>query len=140
MPFKGIFKSITREFEMLNLKVTEQFGRGLYAQKTIETGTVVMQCELLVLTADDTVAVNKTDLQYYTFKFNETQDCLVLGLGEIFNHDDAANVHYALVDFEGRKVMQFTANQPIMEGDQLFIDYAADTKVNADAYTVNLVG
>jgi len=63
-----------------------------------------------------------------------------LGLGEIFNHDDAANVHYALVDFEGRKVMQFTANQPIMEGDQLFIDYAADTKVNADAYTVNLVG
>lgn len=121
------------------LKHTKEFGRGLYASKLIKAGEIITECELLVLNEQDTRIVNTTDLQYYTFKYNETQDCLVLGQGEIFNHSDTANVDYELVDYDGRKVMQFVSKRDILENEQLFINYTQDCKVDADKYNVNLI-
>ncbi len=125
---------------MYKLKVTQEFGRGLYSTRKIYAGEIVMVCELLVLSEIDTPLVNATDLKWYTFKFNETQDCLVLGLGEIFNHTEAANVSYKLSNERGRPVMVFMSQTDIKAGQQLFIDYGADTRVNIGGYTVNLTG
>ncbi len=123
---------------MITLKQTEEFGRGLYASEVIEAGTILMDCELLVLSPEDTLKVNQTDLQYYTFVFDSIRDCLVLGLGEIFNHADASNVSYALVDIGPRSVMRFTATTAIEAGAQLMINYNADALVATASYTVNL--
>src|SRR5665213_2381554 len=109
-------------------------GRGVMATSPIPQGNVVMICELLVLDQHDTRMVNMTELQHYTFKFNESQDCLVLGLGEIFNHSDTPSVSYKLIDKDGRKMMAFTALRTIFAGEQLFIDYNADTKVDVSSY------
>ena len=106
---------------------------------SIRANCLIMECELLVLSESDTAAVNCTDLQFYTFKYNDTQDCLVLGHGEIFNHDSSPNVGYKLAEIDGRKVMQFYALTDIEPYSQLFIDYSADTKVDTTAYRVNLV-
>lgn len=127
---------------MFTLKVEVESGRGLYATEMILPGTIVMDCEILVLSAIDTPVVNSTELQYYTFKFNETQDCLVLGLGEIFNHADQSNVSYELIKIDGRSVMRFTSTNYIHDGAQLFINYTADTNVDAVKYLQNasLVG
>lgn len=127
---------------MITVKVTNEMGRGLYATRIIKAGEVVSQCEILVLSEIDTAIVAETDLKYYTFKFNELQDCLVLGLGEIFNHADQPNVSFELVDFEGRKVMQFKALSNIETDAQLFIDYNSDTQVETEDYinTKSLVG
>ena|SRR5882757_1108605 len=122
---------------MVYIKVTPEFGRGVYASRLITQGETVAVCEVLVLSADDTRVVNGlTDLQYYTFVYNaETgQDCLVLGHGEIFNHSDMTNVIYVLEEHNGRKQMIFSAICDIAEGEQLFIDYNADTKVDTSAY------
>lgn len=124
---------------MINLKVTDEFGRGLYASELIKANSIIMQCEILVLSTTDTPIVNSTDLQWYTFVYNDKQDCLVLGLGEIFNHSDTANVSYNLIDYNGRKVMQFLALQDIQIDTQLFINYSKDSKIEADKYTVNLM-
>lgn len=121
------------------LQETKEFGRGLYAGYFIAKGEVIAEFELLVLSPSDTTKVNETDLKYYTFCFNEAQDCLVLGDGEIFNHDDKPNVSYQLVERDGRKLMQFAATKNIWPYDQLFIDYAADAKVELNNYRVNLV-
>jgi hypothetical protein len=67
------------------IKQNQEYGRYIESIKTISRGEIVSVCELLVLSQVDTVSVNKTELQYYTFSYNETQDCLVLGDGEIFN-------------------------------------------------------
>lgn len=123
---------------MYQIKVTEEMGRGLYASTSISPGTVIMQCELLVLDENDTAKINETSLQYYSFKYDNTRDCLVLGCGELFNHSDSPNVTYKLIDFEGRKVMLYIAVSPINAGDQLLIDYALDTKVEVNNYKVNL--
>lgn len=136
-------KDAVRDLELgtYTLKVTPEFGRGLYASRVIQPGEVVTRCELLVFSADDTPKVNDTDLKYYTFKFNETQDCLCLGDGEIFNHQDVSNVSYQLEDFEGRKVMVFRAKEVIQAGLQLFINYTDDVAVNATEYVnKNMVG
>jgi hypothetical protein len=119
---------------MYQIKTTDQFGRGLYATETIRPRRVVMRCELLVLSPTDTVIVNATELKHYTFVFNSNQDCLVLGLGEIFNHSDKPNVSYQIVDFEGRKVMQFVSLSQIEPGQQLFINYENDSKVDVSKY------
>lgn len=119
---------------MIQVKVSKEMGRGIYANQMIQAGQVVMLCELLVLDQNDTVAVNETALKYYTFKFTDDQDCLVLGLGEIFNHDDNANVSYQIVMHEGRNMMQFTALSQIEADAQLFINYTADVLVAVSKY------
>jgi len=122
---------------MYQIKTSDEMGRGLYAIEPIHDGKVIMDCEILVLSENDTKIVNTTDLQYYTFKYNNNQDCLVLGDGEIFNHDDNANVIYELIEVDGRKMMVFTALKFIKPGEQLFINYAQDIQVNTDNYINN---
>lgn len=122
------------------IKNTEEFGRGIYAAYDLEANKILFTAELLVFGAADTIKVNETDLKWYTFKYNETQDCLVLGDGEIFNHSDTPNAKYKLIDFDGRKVMAFYLTKAIQQGDQIFIDYGDDVKVDATQYTTNMIG
>ena len=120
---------------MFTIKVTPEYGRGLYATRDLEPGETIAVCELLVLSPEHTLKVNETDLQYYTFVYNEKQDCLVLGDGEIFNHSDTANVSYKLQDLgDGRQGMIFVTNNYVKSGEQLFIDYSADIRVDTSAY------
>lgn len=123
------------------VKMFDTMGRGVTTSLPLAKGEFVAQCELLVLSSKDTKVVNQTDLQYYTFKYNEDSDCLVLGIGEIFNHDGNPNVRYDITDYtqDGytRKVMTFTTTREIAAGEQLFIDYTADTNVDARQYIAN---
>lgn len=126
---------------MLEIKVVPEMGRGVFATKDIPSMSHVETCELLVLSPDDSELLACTELQYYTFTFNEVQDCLVMGNGEMFNHSNTPNVLYKLADLDGRKVMVFATVRPIMAGEQLFIDYNADvsTKVSDKYVDKNLV-
>ena len=121
---------------MFEIRVTPEFGRGLYATRKIYANEIVEVCEILVLSAEDTVKVNETDLKWYTFVFDAAakQDCLVLGNGEIFNHSDTPNVKYDLVRYGNRFKMVFVSTKDIEVGEQLFIDYNRDTKVDASGY------
>lgn len=119
---------------MIEVRVSPEMGRGVYATTDITLGMHIETCELLVLTQIDTRAVNQTDLQYYTFKYSDACDCLVLGIGEMFNHSNRPNVMYSLAEIDGRKVMVFVATRPIQAGEQLFIDYSADIQVDVKRY------
>lgn len=123
-----------------HIKVEEKTGRGLYANYDLKENVVLAFEELLVLNPDDSAIVNGTDLQYYTFVYNDIQDCLVLGSGELYNHSDNPNVAYRLVENDGRMKMAFFALREIKRGEQLFIDYALDMKVDPTLYTINLMG
>jgi hypothetical protein len=121
------------------IKLFEGMGRGIVATRNINLARyTIMECEVLVLDACDTMIVNDTELKHYTFKYSDFRDCLVLGDGEIFNHSDTPNVGYRLVNFiengEIRKKMKFFLLRPVKLGEQLFIDYNADVKVNMQEY------
>ena len=119
---------------MYTIKMTEKYGRGLYASRDLYANEIVEVAEILILSTSDTIKVNETDLQYYTFVFNSNQDCLVLGNGEIFNHDDNANVVYNLVQYGDRVKMVFKTIRDVPAGEQLFINYTQDTQVDATEY------
>ena len=121
---------------MITVKNFEGMGRGIQTDSRIHQYELIAKYEVLVLSDLDTICVNNcTDLKHYTFKYDNTgRDCLVLGHGEIFNHSDDANVEYRLEDYEGRKVMAFYAKRDISPGEQLFIDYSADTDVDVKSY------
>ena len=96
----------------MNTKITysEAMGREITASRQILAEELIEIAELLILNPIDSVNVNKTDLQFYTFVYNKQQDCLVLGNGELYNHSDNANVAYSVkVDKDGRPKMFFQA-------------------------------
>jgi len=122
------------------ITTVEGFGRCVIAAQDISKDKLLFTAELLTLSPEDTVKINETDLQYYTFKYNDKQDCIVLGDGELFNHSDSPNVGYKLIDWgnAGRLVMAFYTLVDVEKGEQFFIDYCADTKVDLFNYKVNL--
>jgi hypothetical protein len=124
------------------IELYPDMGRGMATFGGLQKGCFIMQCELLVLNASDTLILDvKTELKHYTFNFNDLQDCLCLGNGELFNHSDTPNVSYELKNFEQdgqiRKVMMFTATRDIEPGEQLFIDYTQDMLVDTDKYVTS---
>lgn len=126
------------------VKVTEQFGRGLYTVTEITKGAVLMKCELIVLEGwDSRLIQTESELGNYLFKYDNEKDCLVLGEGSLFNHSPEPNCGYMLEMVNGRKLMTFYALRHIQPEEQLFIDYTADDKtVNVEDYlkTKSLMG
>jgi hypothetical protein len=123
---------------MIKIECNAEFGRMIIATKNIPRNTIIEICEILVLSKEDTALVNKTDLQYYTFVYNQFQDCLVLGNGEIYNHSDDANVKYDLLLIDDRIKMVFTSVCNITAGDQCFTNYSQDDlNIDASGYINN---
>ena len=119
---------------MYSVKTSPKSGRGLYADRDIYAGEPVMTCELIVLSEKDTKTLQETDLRFYTFEFNDKQDCLLLGDGELFNHSDVPNVSFKLKRYKNRMVMFFQCIRDIQSGEELCIDYTSDIVINVDEY------
>ena len=126
---------------MIHVEMFQNMGRGVVASQDIPKGMIIAECEILVLSEIDTPIVNSTDLQWYTFVYSKTQDCLVLGLGEIFNHSDTPQVQYQIESINGREKMVFRSTLEIQKGSQIFISYNQDCLiVDASNYLINLIG
>lgn len=125
---------------------TKDMGRGIFADRDFKAGEIICYCELLVLDKDDSSMINDTSLENYTFRFNEMSDCLVLGDGSIFNHNDDENTTYELIKITdalgSRHLMKFTTKKPILQDEQMFINYSADEAVSITPYMAasSLVG
>lgn len=117
-----------------NIRMVPGMGRGVFSTSFIFKDEVIARCEILILNEIDTTVVNETELQFYTFNYDDDRDCLVLGDGEIFNHSETPNVRYRLVEYDGRKVMEFSAIEQMEGNEQLFIDYRADGDVEVEKY------
>jgi uncharacterized protein len=122
---------------MSYIKKTKQYGRGVYADRYYVEGDIIEISEILILSEKDTKKVNETDLKFYTFKYNDKQDCLVLGNGEIYNHSDNPNVSFKLNKKTNKMV--FKALKFIKAGQQMFTNYNEDVKVDTKKYTKNLI-
>lgn len=110
-------------------------GRGLGATSMVFPGDIVEVSEILALSPEDTATLETTVLKYYKFRLDETRDCIVLGLGSLFNHSDEPNVSFSLEkESTGRIVMVFRATKIVIRSEQLFIDYRQDANVDVSEY------
>jgi hypothetical protein len=120
---------------MFRVEHTEQYGRGIYANRLILKDTLIDASELLVCNKKDTQLVRQTLLYYYVYALNDEKDAVVLSPFSLINHSLDSNVLYKVVDLGNRKVMHFIATRDIQVDEQLFINYYDDyEQLNIDEY------
>ncbi|MEP6845423.1 MAG: SET domain-containing protein [Panacibacter sp.] len=104
---------------------SDKRGRGIFASKNIPGNTIIEISPVLVLSAKERAAIEKTRLFSYIFEWGKTrkQGCLALGYISLYNHAYESNCDYEM-DFEHRLVTIRTVRK-IIRGEELFINYNA---------------
>lgn len=118
-------------------------GLGVFASRDIKCGELIEEAHLLVLGNRDWGELDDV-LSDYVFSYpsldsNWKKTCdelggitpnlilrpaVVLGFGMIYNHSDTNNVNFKI--HKTKKIVSFTTNTYIMEGEELTIDYGED--------------
>ena len=110
----------------LKVEPSDNRGRGVFTTKNISKGTVIEISPVIVLTATERKAVEKTRLFDYIFEWGESKKlaCVALGYISLYNHEYSSNCEYEM-DFE-RKLMTIRTVKTIKKGEELTINYNAD--------------
>lgn len=112
---------------MIEIKMTKTKGRGVFARVNIDKYFAICEPQhLIVLSYEDTIKIQETELKHYTYSYTEGIDCLVLGFGSLFNHSDEPNVRYQVFIQGPTSYMHFAAARDIEAGEELTIDYRKD--------------
>ena len=104
---------------------SDKRGRGVFTAKGIPANTIIEISPVLVLSATERAAIEKTKLFSYIFEWGKSkkQGCLALGYVSLYNHAYESNCEYEM-DFEHRLVTIRTVRK-IKKGEELFINYNA---------------
>lgn len=107
----------------LYIAQTERKGRGIFTNKPIRPGTIIEISPVLVMSAKDRKAIDKTLLHDYIFEWGDsrTQCCVALGWVSLYNHAFSSNCEYEM-DFE-EQTMLIRAVKSIKKGEELSINY-----------------
>ena len=107
----------------LYIAQTQRKGRGIFTNKPIRPGTIIEISPVLVLSAKDRKAIDKTLLHDYIFEWGDsrTQCCVALGWVSLYNHAFNSNCEYEM-DFE-EQTMLIRAVKSIKKGEELSINY-----------------
>src|ERR1700759_3112907 len=91
-------------------------GRGVFATKKINKGTIIETSPVIVLTQKDRKIVEKTKLFDYIFEWgdNKKMACVALGYISLYNHEYSSNCEYEM-DFETR-LMSIKTVRTIQKG------------------------
>ena len=113
-----------------------KYNRCVIADKMYFPGDVIEIAEILPLSPEDTIVINNTNLRVFTYALNEYQDCVVLGNGCLYNHNDTANASYAIEQVNDRHCMVYKATELIQHNEQIFINYLQDADVDLELWGI----
>lgn len=120
-------------YSNLYVDIIPGYGRSIIAAENIYGGELVMVNDTLVLSEQDTKTLSNTQLWKYTYSLRENQDLICLGIGSLLNHSEDPNLDYTLTD-DSHPRLHFRALRNIKAGEQLFINYSKDCKVDIKDY------
>jgi len=108
---------------MIRLGKIEGKGRGVFAAKRIERGTVIEVAPVIVLPPNEWSDVGNTSLYNYCFRWGDDDDhaALALGYGSLYNHSYSPNAEYERNRDEG--TIHFVAIAPIAKDDEITVNY-----------------
>lgn len=116
---------------------TEEKGRAVFTNDSLETGTLLETAPVIVMTGEERKLIDQTRLHDYIFVWGDANDQCAMALGWIsmYNHSYSSNAEYYM-DFETEQMFVKTV-QPIAAGEEVTINYNGtwndDTKVWFDA-------
>jgi SET domain-containing protein len=100
------------------VRPSEINGNGIFAREPIATGEVIERCRVILTDMGDDV--KNSALYPYLFVWNETHFAVALGNAVLYNHSTTPN---AEVRSDGDSTLVFVATKPIVEGEEILIDY-----------------
>jgi len=108
--------------KFLQIKITSDKGRGVFADKHFSVGETIEVCPVLLLSPKEAKLCAQTMLDNYLFEWeNEKDAAIVLGYGSIYNHSYHPNAEY-LRDF-ANKTMIIKALTDISPNAEIFVNY-----------------
>jgi len=106
----------------IEVKKTPQMGNGVFACKDFSPGDLIEICPVVRVKPTDHTLVENTDLIYWLFEWeHDNEAAMLFGYGMVYNHSASPNASYKL-DFD-QNIVTFTAIKPILNGNEIFIDY-----------------
>jgi SET domain-containing protein len=97
-------------------------GRGMFATRRLERGTVLERGPVLPFPDED--AVNSVLVERYAFDFDGSERCLVLGAASLCNHSEEPNAEVDIDDETG--TYRLLSLRRIRQGEEILIDYGPD--------------
>ncbi len=112
--------------QYLYIKKIPGKGKGVFAQKKIDTHTLIEVSPVIVMSDAERALLDKTLLHDYIFEWGEDKSrcCIALGLVSIYNHSYTSNCEY-FMDFEA-EMIQIKTVRDINAGEELTINYNGD--------------
>lgn len=111
---------------MIEIRRTQDKGRGVFAVSDISAGTIVEIAPVIVMDEGDRDLLDRTRLHDYIFEWgeDETQCCMALGFIPIYNHSYKSNCEYEM-DFEN-EIMRIKTVSDVDKGTELTVNYNGD--------------
>jgi len=106
--------------DLVKVKKIKGKGRGVFAQKNIEEGTIIEKVPLLVMPEED---IYDAFLADYVFEWGKDTVAIALGSGSLYNHSYDPNARYQDV---GTKAKEYVAVRDIQKGEEITINYNGD--------------
>jgi SET domain-containing protein len=122
----------------LTIESSPKRGRGVFATKNINKGTVIEISPVIVLSEKERKRIEKTLLFHYIFEWgsDKKKAAVALGYVSLYNHSYNANCEYEM-EF-GKRLMTIKTVKDIKKGEELFVNYNAkpddNTKVWFDTH------
>lgn len=95
-------------------------GRGAFAVKDINRGTIIERCPALEVNDGD---IGGELLNYVFYGKKDTTRLVVMGNGMLFNHSSEPNVAYYLEETKLGPELVLYALREISQGEELFYNY-----------------
>lgn len=101
-------------------------GRGVFTARELTKGDLIEFCPLVLIPKKDQSCIHQSILHDYYFLSPESDMCIVLGYGSIYNHSFSPNADIVF-DIPNQQ-LEIHCVAGIMAGEEIFIDYTGDIK------------
>lgn len=107
--------------------ISKEKGRGAFAKKQIQKGTVIDIANIVLLPNKDYKKIRKTRLYDYCYIWEDPKhypafkNAITLSISQFINHSYNPNLKY-LYDYENNTI-EFSAIRTILKGEELTVNY-----------------
>ena len=119
---------------ILTIAPSPRRGRGVFATERILMNTTIEIAPVIVLSKEERHIVEQTLLYDYIFEWGEDQKLAAVALGyvSIYNHAVYPNCMYDMNEED--QTISIITLKDIEIGDELFINYNAETEENSPVW------
>ena len=96
-------------------------GYGVFAGKDFRPRQLIETCPAIFLPMNEFEMIKQTKLYFYFYEYSNKEFAVVLGYGSLYNHSFSPNAQFRFN--YSRRVMTVRAIRPIMQGEEIAINY-----------------